>query len=907
MTSTREKTHHRPGLMVVERRHWTVLNLDDGECRPVEFGQLTDIWTAPELRQEADGPVAEPVESASLRDSEAVDPSRIYIVNEPTVLRLDSGRVLSWSHQDNIHVELTPSHLHVLELLRSPARVADLDPVGPEAELLLGQLLAISLVIETYEEPTVAPPSAESGGEGNSEDASGVNLADLDGTDMDRAGAGPRDSALSNGGDSASPDQTEPVTEGPLGAIARAVTKSRLGMKLFGSARSEDPTEQSASVSETPTGGGQASSDPRVPVIPLYRWPMMGQNSGVMMQVEPSLSTGMIFAAARHYDGGRLSEKYDLRKLRPDAFEVLAEWEQNPRPSIFAFSDYLWNTEIHLELSERVKQASPNSLCIHGGPNVPKYEDELNTFFRDNPSVDMVAHGEGELTFSEILDVIDGDLDENTKVDLSGIAGISFRSKTGDGADDYEIITTAPRARSTGLEEFPSPYLTGEFDDLLSAPWRSASFETNRGCPYGCTFCDWGSNTNSRIRKFDLDRIKAEMTWAIKNGAPADVYVADANVGIFARDVEIAEHIAFLRQTYGLPFSMTFSLAKNTVKYSKEIIRIIVQAGILPMTATSAVQSVDPATLRAVERQNIKVEKYEELEAIFAEQGVPLMTDILMGLPGSTFESFKNDLQHCLEREVTPRTMEIIMLPNSPMNAPNYREKWELVVDDDGVLVGCSTYSSEDYKAMAQLRLLYRAFDHFGILRHLLHFLEWEHGIRGVDLMDRINRTVNSDVGRYPLLSFVARQFDIYTAPPVGWDPFFDEVKDFLLDAYGIEADTALCTVLDLQKALLPFHGRKFPEVVTLDHDYSAYRSDRLAIRRGQATEVRPLKDYPPMTMELGDPGRVCDEYIVRNDYAERRSASTGNLFWIGYDWELDSPFPRHTSTNIGRFERQPA
>lgn len=907
MTSTREKTHHRPGLIVAERRHWTLLNLDDGECRPVEFDQLTDIWSAPELRLTGTGPVAAPVESVLIKDLEPVDPSRFYIVNEPTVLRLDSGRVLSWSYQDGVHVELTNAHLHVLELLRSPNRVGDLDPVVPDAELLLAQLLAISVVVETYEEPTTLPSSVESSGELNKEDASRVTKAGADESDLNEASANLQDSAWTNGNGSTSHGQTEPLAEGPLGSIARAMAKSRLGMKLFGSGRSDGPADQFASASEVATVGEQAGPDPRVPVIPLYRWPMMGQNSGVMMQVEPSLSTGMIFAAARHYDDGRLLEKYDLRKLRPDAFEVLAEWEQDPEPSIFAFSDYLWNTEIHLELSARVKRASPNSVCIHGGPNVPKYEDELNIFFRDNPSVDMVAHGEGELTFCEILDALDGNLDEHMKPDLSGIAGISFRAKTGEGADDYEIITTAPRARSTGLEEFPSPYLTGEFDDLLSAPWRSASFETNRGCPYGCTFCDWGSNTNSRIRKFDLDRIKAEMTWAIENGAPADIYVADANVGIFARDVEIAEHIAFLRQTYGLPFSMTFSLAKNTVKYSKEIIRIIVQAGILPMTATSAVQSVDPATLRAVERQNIKVEKYEELEAIFAEQGVPLMTDILMGLPGSTFESFKNDLQHCLEREVTPRTMEIIMLPNSPMNAPNYREKWELVVDENGVLVGSSTYSREDYKAMAQLRLLYRAFDHFGILRHLLHFLEWEHGIRGVDLMDRINRTVNSDVGRYPLLSFVARQFDIYTAPPVGWDPFFDEVKDFLLDAYGIEADTALCTVLDLQKALMPFHGRKFPEVVTLDHDYSAYRRDRIAIRRGQATAVRPLKDYPPMTMELGDPGRVCDEYIVRNDYAERRSASTGNLFWIGYDWELDSPFPRHTSTNIGRFERQPA
>lgn len=47
---------------------------------------------------------------------------------------------------------------------------------------------------------------------------------------------------------------------------------------------------------------------------------------------------------------------------------------------------------------------------------------------------------------------------------------------------------------------FPSPYLTGEFDEIDPARWRSATIETNRGCPYGCTYCDWGSATLSRIR-----------------------------------------------------------------------------------------------------------------------------------------------------------------------------------------------------------------------------------------------------------------------------------------------------------------------------------------------------------------------------------------------------------------------
>ena len=32
--------------------------------------------------------------------------------------------------------------------------------------------------------------------------------------------------------------------------------------------------------------------------------------------------------------------------------------------------------------------------------------------------------------------------------------------------------------------------------------FSNATLETNRGCPFACTFCDWGSLTYAKIRKF---------------------------------------------------------------------------------------------------------------------------------------------------------------------------------------------------------------------------------------------------------------------------------------------------------------------------------------------------------------------------------------------------------------------
>ena len=67
------------------------------------------------------------------------------------------------------------------------------------------------------------------------------------------------------------------------------------------------------------------------------------------------------------------------------------------------------------------------------------------------------------------------------------------------------------------LDVLPSPHLTGVFDHIVknNSNYKfHMTLETNRGCPYQCTFCDWGSLTYNKIKKFDIDRVFAEIEWA---------------------------------------------------------------------------------------------------------------------------------------------------------------------------------------------------------------------------------------------------------------------------------------------------------------------------------------------------------------------------------------------------------
>ncbi|MGN6696027.1 MAG: B12-binding domain-containing radical SAM protein, partial [Aquihabitans sp.] len=282
----------------------------------------------------------------------------------------------------------------------------------------------------------------------------------------------------------------------------------------------------------------------RVPVFGVER----GTSTG------PPLALGLLFAAAEAHRGGALLEHYDF----------VPDWHVRPAsvrravsagPAVFLFSNYVWSSSGNLAISAKVKELSAHSLVVHGGPNTPKFPGDREQYFADHPSVDVIVHGEGEVTLAEVLDALGGRLDGDLRA-LGDVPGITFRPLPG-----AEPVTTAERDRIADLDQIPSPFLLGIFD-----AWKHAAtmvtMESNRGCPYGCTFCDWGSATASRIRKFDLDRVYAELDWIAAAEVPI-VMIADANFGIFERDVAIVERIADLKARTGFPDRLLTNYAKN--------------------------------------------------------------------------------------------------------------------------------------------------------------------------------------------------------------------------------------------------------------------------------------------------------------------------------------------------------
>ena len=587
-------------------------------------------------------------------------------------------------------------------------------------------------------------------------------------------------------------------------------------------------------------------------------------------------SLGLLVAYAKEYQGGRLNDRYDFVPMfLIDESRIV---ERGITPGVFIFSNYLWTVEDSLRLSAAVKAVNPANITIHGGPSTPSYEKDCEQFFLDNPHVDIAVRGEGELTFSDILDKLDienaGGLDV-----LKDVEGLTYRGATG-------VVRTGNRDRIADLNTIPSPYLTGLFDEFGSVS-AGAVIETNRGCPYGCTFCDWGSATLSKVRRFELDRVYAELEWSAKHQIQ-DASIADANFGMLARDVAITEKIAELKSRYGYPRSVGINYAKNQVKYLRDIIRIMAEAGILTEGKVS-LQSMDETTLQVIDRANIKLDKYNELAKEFRRADLPLAVEIMVGLPGATSAAFHNDLQQCTNRDVRAMLNNTTLLPNSPMNDPAYRKEHAIVAAPGEMLKETASYTREEWEGMNRLKIAYYLFDSYGLLRYVARFIRSEKGIGEVEFYDSVQKEARKNPGKWPVISTLLSTLEEYMAPPGSWGLYINEVQRYMVDHVGMNDDSALRTVLAVQHAQLPAADRQFPDLLELGHDFSAWWDTILVAReeghRDDWEQHAPkLSEFAPGTLNVEDPNGVCLSELGK---------PLNSLLYSLRSWELDSSVAR--------------
>lgn len=370
------------------------------------------------------------------------------------------------------------------------------------------------------------------------------------------------------------------------------------------------------------------------------------------------------------YIGAYLKEKLD-KTIDLSLFKYpdkLIRTLKNNMPNIIGLSCYSWNQELVLHIARKVKQISPEVLVVLGGPNIDTTEDYLNEFLKNNNFVDYYIPFDGEEIF---LSLIENYLSVNNLNKL--------KSKKILGAATYLGGLNYPerkRAEQFSKLNYPSPYLSGLLDEFIKDPFLAPIFETNRGCPYSCTYCTWGVSLRNRMRKWPLERILDEFEYVYKNGAHQQTWLfADGNFGIYKRDVKIAQKIAEISQRPDGFNSLLLCNSKNNVERNIKIAEILGHMD----TCMVAFQTLDDHVLKLIKRQNIKKQDMIGVLDYLKTKNVDIKTHILVGLPGETYSSHLNTLRKCIDYDIDwIGIMNTMLLAGSELASKESRAKYGL-------------------------------------------------------------------------------------------------------------------------------------------------------------------------------------------------------------------------------------
>ncbi len=342
--------------------------------------------------------------------------------------------------------------------------------------------------------------------------------------------------------------------------------------------------------------------------------------------------------------------------------QLIRAVEQAP-PQILGLSNYTWNLELNRELSAWVRRTNPDTVIALGGPDYPVVEAEAERYLAQRPAVDFYVIWQGESGFANLVRRwLEQGAGAMKKEPLAGCAFL----------DEGGHLVTGPY-QPEELDQIPSPYLSGWLDEFFVGGMVPI-IESNRGCPYSCTYCAWGAASQRKVRQFPLDRVLAELDYIAAQPQKSDMLmIGDANFGILPRDLRIAQHLRHIRDTHGYPSFIGLAWAKSTPERIWEMAELLKDMA----SVTSSFQSLDPQVLANIKRTNLTYEQFRDIQEHFAAQGVASHTELILGLPGESKATHLDALRRLFDTNIANIVCyNLRMINGSEMATAASRKKW---------------------------------------------------------------------------------------------------------------------------------------------------------------------------------------------------------------------------------------
>jgi len=283
-----------------------------------------------------------------------------------------------------------------------------------------------------------------------------------------------------------------------------------------------------------------------------------------------------------------------------------------------------------LSIIKIAKEHNPNCITVLGGPHPTVRSRET---LEESPLVDVIVRGEGEKTFTELLE-------KKNKEEWNNVKGISFR--IGD-----EIIENEDREPIQDLDSIPFPayhllpmdkYKVKLFDAGVFGS-RGQSYGvifTSRGCPFNCIFCSsreiWGKKWRFRSPENVIEEIKLLRD---KYGIKVIHFWDDT----FTMDKKRAIRICELIKKENI--DITWICETRVDLFNEEVAKAMKEAGCI--LVYFGLESGVQKTLDYLEK-GFKLETAEKAVNIAKKAGINVAGFFMLGIPGETKEDINKTI-----------------------------------------------------------------------------------------------------------------------------------------------------------------------------------------------------------------------------------------------------------------------
>ena len=295
------------------------------------------------------------------------------------------------------------------------------------------------------------------------------------------------------------------------------------------------------------------------------------------------------------------------------------------KPDVIGFSCYIWNISYVKMILADIKKVLPDVKIWAGGPEVSYHAE---AFLKEEPAVDIVMMGEGEITFAHFLKaLLEGE-------ELKQVPGLMLRN------DDGTITDTGFR-QVMDMSQIPFPYA---FMDMKELEHRIIYYESSRGCPFSCAYCL--SSIDKKLRFRSLDLVLPELEWFLQAKVPQVKFVDRTFNCKKSHAMAIWQYI---RDHDNGITNFHFEIAADLLDKDELDLLSTMRPGLVQLEI--GVQSTNEKTLETIRRKTDIEEIRQITETINSWHNIHQHLDLIVGLPWEDLKRFKQSFNDVYSME----------------------------------------------------------------------------------------------------------------------------------------------------------------------------------------------------------------------------------------------------------------